>query len=178
MSEVSRDDRSFIIDKTRGKEMQKFSRILVISRMSQNSQKAVSCGISLASKYKAKLLILHFITHPVEMMAINAPGLLPEEMYTNYKNSLQEAKEQLDIIINKEIHHGLPIKKMISDQDSIEEIVRVVKKEKIDLIVMLAQEEGFLEHALFGGENDAIIRRMPCSILLVKNEPEALEAKE
>jgi nucleotide-binding universal stress UspA family protein len=47
----------------------------------------------------------------------------------------------------------------------------VVSEEKIDLIVMLAHEEGRIEHALFGGENDAIIRRMPCSILLVKKEP-------
>ena len=39
---------------------------------------------------------------------------------------------------------------------------------------MLAHEEGRLEHMLFGGDNDAIIRKMPCSILLVKKEPEAV----
>jgi nucleotide-binding universal stress UspA family protein len=46
--------------------------------------------------------------------------------------------------------------------------MKVVGEEKIDLILMSAHEEGRLEHVLFGGENDAIIRKMPCSIMLVK----------
>lgn len=57
---------------------------------------------------------------------------------------------------------------LTSDRDPLEEIVKVVKEEKIDLIVVSAHEEGRIEHALFGGENDAILRKMPCSIMLVK----------
>jgi len=53
--------------------------------------------------------------------------------------------------------------------------VKMVKEEKIDLLILSAHAEGRIEHALFGGENDAIIRRMPCSILLVKDEPEPLD---
>ncbi|MDD2735873.1 MAG: universal stress protein [Desulfuromonadaceae bacterium] len=51
-------------------------------------------------------------------------------------------------------------------------MVKVASNENIDLLVMPAHEEGRIEHALFGGENDAIIRMMPCSILLVKTESE------
>ena len=40
---------------------------------------------------------------------------------------------------------------------------------------MSAHVEGRIEHALFGGENDAIVRKMPCSILLVKNDPGAVD---
>ena len=109
------------------------------------------------------------------MIAVNALGLFPEEEYQKYKNSQQEAKEQLDMVIKQETRGGFPIKELISDRDSVEEIVKVVSEEKIDLIVMLAHEEGRLEHTLFGGDNDAIIRRMPCSILLVKNEPEPMK---
>jgi nucleotide-binding universal stress UspA family protein len=50
----------------------------------------------------------------------------------------------------------------------MEEIMKVVKEEKIDLIIVSSHEEGRIEHALFGGENDAILRKMPCSIMLVK----------
>ena len=35
-------------------------------------------------------------------MAINAPGLFPDEEYKKYNNSLQEAKEQLDKVIKQE----------------------------------------------------------------------------
>ncbi len=77
----------------------------------------------------------------------------------------------MEKIIHQEIANGLPIKELVSDREPIEEIERVIREEKIDLIVLSAHEEGRIEHALFGGENDTVIRRMPCSILLVKNEP-------
>ena len=102
------------------------------------------------------------------MMALNAPGLFPDEEYKNYTNSMQEAKEQLDRVVRQETRDGFPIKELVSDHDPVKEVVRVVKEEKIDLIVMRAHEEGRIEHALFGGGHDAIIRKMPCSVMLVK----------
>jgi nucleotide-binding universal stress UspA family protein len=155
--------------------MENFRRILVISRMTQYCREAIHCGVFLARKHDAELLVLHFVSNPVDMKAVNAPGLFPEEEYKNYKNIQREAKDELDKIIKQEIRDGFPIKELISDRKPVEEIVKVVSEEKIDLIVMLAHEEGRLEHALFGGGNDDIIRRMPCSILLVKKEPESVK---
>ena len=43
-----------------------------------------------------------------------------------------------------------------------------VEEEKIDLLVMAAYEENRLEHFLFGHCNEGIVRRLPCSTLLVK----------
>jgi len=148
--------------------MENFKNILVISRMIPYSREAIKVGISLARKYDAKLMVLHLVSNPVDLMAVNAPGLFPDEEYKRYTNSLQEAKERLDKVIKQETLDGFPIKELTSDRDPLEEIVKVVKEEKIDLIVVSAHEEGRIEHALFGGENDAIIRKMPCSIMLVK----------
>jgi len=148
--------------------MKIFCNILVISRMIPYSREAIKVGISLARTYDAKLLVLHLVSNPVDLMAVNAPGLFLKEQYTNYLSSQQEAKEQLDKVIKQEIRDGFPIQELISDRDPVEEIMDLVEVEKIDLILLSAHEEGRLEHALFGGENDAIIRKMPCSILLVK----------
>lgn len=152
--------------------MENIRHILVISRMTPYCREAIHCGVSLARKLDAKLNVLHFVSNPVDMKVVNAPTLLfPAEEYKNYQNIQREAKEELDKAIKQETKDGFPIKELISDRDPVEEIVRVVGEEKIDLLVMLAHEEGRIEHALFGGDNDAIIRRMPCSILLVKKEP-------
>jgi nucleotide-binding universal stress UspA family protein len=148
--------------------MENFKNILVISRMIPYSREAIKVGISLARKYDAKLIVLHLVSNPVDLMAVNAIGLFPDEEYKRYNNSLQEAKERLDKVIKQETLDGFPIKELTSDRDPLEEIVKVVKEEKTDLIVVSAHEEGRIEHALFGGENDAIIRKMPCSIMLVK----------
>ncbi|OGU14138.1 MAG: universal stress protein [Geobacteraceae bacterium GWC2_53_11] len=148
--------------------MENFKHILVISRMIPYSRQAIKVGISLARKYDAKLMVLHLVTNPVDLMAVNAPGLFPDEECNKYNSSLQEAEEQLDKVIKQEIRDGFPIKELTSNRDPLEVIVKVVNEENIDLIVVSSHEEGRIEHALFGGENDAIIRKMPCSIMLVK----------
>jgi nucleotide-binding universal stress UspA family protein len=154
--------------------MENIRNILVISRMSSYSLNAIHLGISLARKYDANLMVLHLVSNPVDMMAVHVPDIFPED-YVNYMYIQQDAKETLEKVIKKETTGGFPIKELISELDTVEEVVRVVSEEKIDLIIMLAHQEGRLEHALFGGENDAIIRRIPCSIMLVKNEPESVE---
>jgi len=148
--------------------MEKFSNILVVSRMIPYSRKAINAGISLARKYDSRILVLHLVSHPGDVMAVNAPGLFLDEQYKNYMDSQQEAKERLDALIKQESSVVFPVKELVSDSDPVEEIVRVVSEEKIDLLIMSAHEEGRIEHALFGGENNAILRKMPCSIMFVK----------
>lgn len=154
--------------------MENMRRILVISRMTPYCREAIHCGVSLARKFDAELLVLHLVSNPVDMKVVNTPGLFPEGEDRNYKDIQREEKEELDKVIKQECKDGFPIKELISDRDPVEEIVRVVREEKIDLMVMLAHEESRIEHALFGGEKDAIIRRLPCSTLLVKKEPESV----
>jgi nucleotide-binding universal stress UspA family protein len=155
--------------------METIKRILVISRLIPNSRKAIKTGLSLALKYDSKLTVLHLISHPVDMMALNAPGIFPGELNNNYSNTLQEAKEQLGALMKQEVHSDFPVKERVSDRDPIDEIVRVVNEEKIDLLLLNAHEEGYIEHTFFGGENNTLLRMMPCSILLVKNEPGPVE---
>jgi nucleotide-binding universal stress UspA family protein len=154
--------------------MESFKRILVVSRMNPYSRKAVHLGISLARKYDATLHVLHLVTTPMDLFAVNASGLFPEAQYTQYINNQQDAQEQLDKIIKEEIRLGFPIQEQISELGSVEEVEKMVVEENIDLLVMVAHAEGRIEHALFGGENSALIRGMPCSILLVKDEPGSL----
>jgi len=59
----------------------------------------------------------------------------------------------------------------MKEVDPSDEIIKMVKEENIDLLIILAHEEGHMEHLLFGRENEDLIRKMPCSIMLVKKEP-------
>ena len=156
--------------------MENFKRVLVVDRMSEYSREAVQVGLSIAKNYGAELQVLHLISSPVSTAsmagaALNAPSAIPDDT-RNYANSQEQAREELDRIISKEIRAGLPIKVTIREGKPVDEILQVVKDEKIDLMVLLSHEEGRLEHMLFGHDNDAILRRMPCSILLIKREPE------
>jgi len=151
--------------------MEDIKRILVVSRIMKYSHKAIHYGISLSKKYRAELSVLHIID-TFWLKGWNVPIISVEE---EYKNELKRTKKELDDIINMEKKKGMVIKELLKEGDPTEEILKVIKEENVDLVILLAHEESRFEHFLFGRSNEEIIRKMPCTVLLVKKEPESLK---
>lgn len=145
--------------------MDDVNRILVVSRSTKNCRKAVHYGVSLAKKYEAELYVVHVIHDPFSLEGWNLPIPSLHEEYEKLKSG---AKEELDRIISKEKAQGLTIHEWLREGKPVDEILKVVEAENIDLLIMLAHQEGRLEHFLFGRTNEAIVRKMPCAIMLVK----------
>ncbi len=155
--------------------MEKIERILVVSRMTQYCREALQAGISLAKKYGAQVQVLHLISNPVDMEALNAPLPFANSRHKSYASLQEEARIELEKVLRHELESDPSIKITIRDGNPADEVVKVVKQEKIDLMVLFAHQEGRLEHLLFDQDSTAIIRSMPCSILLVKKEPESVK---
>ena len=151
--------------------MEDIKRILVVSRSTKYCQKAVHYGVSLSQKYGAELYIIHVIHEPLIFGGWN---LTIPSLEDEYRKMLEKAKIELDAIIKKENKKGMKIKELIKEGKPSEVVLNAVKEENIDLIIMLSHEEDQLEHFLFGRSNEKIIRNMPCSILLVEEEPEPM----
>lgn len=148
--------------------MEDINRILVVSRSTKYCEKAVHYGISLARKFRAELIVIHVVHNPFSLEGWNLPVPSLEK---EYEKLLQTARNDIHQMIKGEQAQGLTIKEIIRDGDPISEILKTIKDEKIDLVVMLAHEEGRIEHFLFGRANEALVRKMPCPIMLVKKEP-------
>lgn len=88
-----------------------------------------------------------------------------------YERILLDAREGLSDLVEAEKTKGMSIKELVREGEPTEEILKTIKEEKIDLLVMLAHEEGHLEDLFFNRSNDELVRKMPCSIMLVKKEP-------
>jgi len=144
--------------------METYNNILVVSRSTQKCVKVLHTGIALARKFGARLHVLHIIHDPFNVNGWNLPVPSLEE---EYKAMVVKAREELDRIIRREQAEGMVINEWVKDGDPVEAIVQAVESEGIDLILMLAHREGRLEHFLFGKTNDAIIRRLPASLMLV-----------
>ncbi|MEJ2695504.1 MAG: universal stress protein [Candidatus Sulfobium sp.] len=152
--------------------MDDVKQILVVSRLTTEDEKAVHYGVSLCKKYGAELNIIHVINDPLLGGGWNLPIPAIEEAY---RESREEARKALDRITGLEREKGMTINELIRDGEPSREVFKAVEEMKIDLIVMVSHEEGRLEHFLFGRTNERIIRRMPCSVFLVKKEPEAAD---
>jgi universal stress protein A len=146
--------------------MDDIKRILVVSRLTTHCRKAVHYGVSLSKKYGASLYVMHIAHNPFGLEGWNLP---PFER--DFGIMLQKSKEDIDAAINAERATGMVIEEIIKEGEPTTVVLKVVKEEHIDLIIMLAHEEGRLEHFLFGRSNEELVRRMPCAILLVKKEP-------
>jgi universal stress protein A len=145
--------------------MEAFNNILVVSRSTQHCIKVLRKGISLARKYNAGLHILHIIHDPFSLNGWNLPAPSFEE---EYKKMAEQARKELDRMIRAEKAEGLAVDEWVKDGNPADEIKNVVESEHIDLILMLAHQEGRLEHFLFGRTNDEIIRSLPATLMLVK----------
>ena len=155
--------------------MGEIKRILAMCGVSTSCQEIIDCGISLARKYKAELYFIHIIHNPFGLEGWNLPMFSMEEEY--YK-LLEETKKDLDEIIALEQKNGLLIRGLVREGPPTDEILKVIKEENIDLLIMHTHEETRmerlelrLENFLFGASKQELIRKMPCSILLLKQLP-------
>ncbi len=151
--------------------MHDIKRILVVSRWTKECKKALHYGISLARGYHAELSILHIIRDTFELTGgvLYMPRLADVE--EGYKNMVTEVKQEFDAMIAEEHAMGMEIKETIRDGEPAVEIFKAVDTDKIDLLIMAHHEEDRIEHYLFCRDYEKVIRKMPCSVMLVKTEP-------
>jgi len=147
--------------------MENIQRILVVSWITNACRDSVQFGVSLAEKYRAELTVIH-VLNTLWTQGWNLPKIsLIEEQEKDRK----KVKSELDKIIDREKKKGMTIRVCVKEGNPVEAILKTVEEERIDLLVMRAHEAGLLEYFLISGSNDEIIRKMPCSIVLVKSEP-------
>lgn len=141
-------------------------RILVVSWLTEYCNKTIEFGISLSGKYKAELSVIHVID-TAWLQGWNVPMMSMEQ---EHKKEKEKQKEQLHEIISAEKKKGMMIKEFVKEGNPSEIVLKTIEEEDIDLLILRSHEESRLERMFVGGNNDEIIRAMPCSIFLVKQE--------
>jgi nucleotide-binding universal stress UspA family protein len=149
--------------------MEDIRKILAVSWMTQYCRNTVHYAISLAAKYGAELSVIHVID-TLWSHSYNLPMVSQDK---ERKKEMERINIGLDNIIGGETKKGVKIKKIIKEGDPVKEILKVIGEEDIDMLILRTHKEGRVERFLVGSSNDAIIRKMPCSIFLVKSVLEA-----
>lgn len=151
--------------------MEDFKNILVVTKSTKVCRKALHYGISLARNFHAGLHVLHLMHDPfgLEHWQLALPSL--KALQEEYQHMRAQAKKDLDAMIAAEQAKGLPIQVGIAEGLPEKEILRAVKGNKIDLLIMIAHAEGHWEQMLFDRLNEEIHRKLPCTIMFVKQEP-------
>ena len=144
--------------------------ILWPTDLSKNSIKAAKHVESLADKYQAKVVLLYvgvdLMTH---FGAYSYPS--PEHVKHFQDWELQHAKKQLELVCEKELKACPKIDLRLVQGDPAAEILKAVKKEKADMVVLTSHGRGHDEldqkSADFGSVAKKVMANSPVPVHLV-----------
>jgi universal stress protein A len=88
-----------------------------------------------------------------------------------YERIRQEAKLDVDRLSSKDNTKDISVNIMIREGDMKSEVLKIIEEKNIDLAIMVAHEENRIEHFLYCEGVEEMIRKMPCSIVMVREEP-------
>ena len=149
-----------------------FTRILVVSRVTEYSGDAINRAISLSKKYGGELYVLLLLHDPFGLEGWNLPIVSLKGLEEEHKRLQKEERDRLSLIISRERAAGMRIQEFERWGEPVKEISEIVENEKIDLLILPVHEKGHIEHYLFAHDRNEIVREIPCSILLVKQGSE------
>jgi nucleotide-binding universal stress UspA family protein len=132
------------------------TRILVGTDFSASADVAFDFAIDLALRLPTKVLLLHvaMMTRPV----------------TGARSDVQAAASELARRVDRATVTGVRVTPLLCEGEPAEMIATVSRKEDVDLVIVGShhQESATL---LIGSVAERLIRRAPCSVLVVKKRP-------
>lgn len=135
-----------------------FTNILVPFDNSENSKRALTYAITLASLSNSTLSLVHVISYHNAMAKIVQP--YKGKMISHVKKFLKDAKHSAfkeGILVNQQILYGSPS----------EEILNMMKKKKFDLVVMGRRGTTKITGPSLGSVSNALVQSSKVPILIV-----------
>jgi nucleotide-binding universal stress UspA family protein len=158
-------------------------RILVPVDYSGDSQRALQWGASLAQKYGATLWLLHVIPKageqvhpqgsawqgiPASFYDGMAPGRQPLAREPIIIDLVDRAQTELADFAVKHLKAPVPMQANVAVGTPAEEILRVAREEKVDLIIMGTHGRTGVRHLLLGSVAEEVTRHAPCPVFTVR----------
>lgn len=104
-------------------------RILVVSWLTPYCDKTIKVRISMASRYKADLSVMH-VMDTIWLTGWSIPMVSVEQ---EHKRDMEKNKEELHKIITVENQKGMVIKELVREGIPSEVIVQLIEEEQMDL---------------------------------------------
>jgi len=143
--------------------------ILLATDFSETAHGALAEAAAVARERGAKLLILH-VQGPSVAYAQSGPCYGVPEMESS--------------VLNQKLHtivppgDGIVCEHVLVLGDPATEIVRIARKENVDMIVMGTEGRGGLSRLLMGSVAEAVLRTAPCPVLTYRGRQRSPAAEK
>ena len=139
-------------------------RILFPTDFTENSSKILPYVLSVSEKYDAMVYLVHVIEDIPKWSGYYVPHF-PFDLYKD--DALKSAKKALDEICKNQLQGCPNFKKKILFGDPIQEILKAIELESIDLVIMATHGRKGLEHVFFGSVAENVVKKSPVPVMIV-----------
>lgn len=149
--------------------MEKISKILAPTDLSELSQAGVRYALNLAKAVGAEVTLYHVVNSEEllrygEKMAMDRPSRPANSILEKYQSALSQFLKGnfSDLIPSVKVHEKVEL----GSPD--ENIVEEAKKEGVDLIVISTHGRTGVSHMLLGSVTEKVVRTAPCPVLSIR----------
>jgi nucleotide-binding universal stress UspA family protein len=152
------------------------NRILVPVDFSEHSKKALRFATTLASKFGARVSLIHVVEDPFVTGAWQSEAFVPN--IPELLNDLIKAAEaQLHDFKKDLAKHGFVVETAVITGKPARAIVEQAATGHFDLVVMGTHGRTGLAHAVMGSVAERVVQKAPCAVLTVRETATAEEKK-
>ena len=145
--------------------------MLVSTDGSENANRAVKAAISIASQYRAELVIVHVVSEivPYSYAPLGVPT--PPTDYSQFFQSAETAgKKVVEAAVAEATAQSVRATGLIQTTASsiVETILDAAEKEKVGLIVVGTRGLGGFKKLVLGSVSSGVVSHARCSVLVVR----------
>jgi len=141
-----------------------FSKILVPIDFSEASRKAVTYGLTLASRFNAGLILAHIVP---ESSALTYA--FPTETWTIEKEQYERATHEIAGLIPEAQRANVDLQTIVKVGKIGDQLLGLIKEQNIQLVVMGRHGRHYPGRSFLGSVTEHMLRRVPVPLLTVSH---------
>lgn len=141
-------------------------RILVPTDFSEHAEYALKVAAQIARKNNSEIILLHMLELPHQAGdALGSGHKIPEIMF--YK---EMAIKNLEELMDVDYLEGLNVSEIIQFEKAFDGIIKIVKKNEVDMVVMGSHGTSGFQEMLIGSNTEKVVRFSDVPVLVIKND--------
>ena len=144
--------------------MIKIKKILFPLDLTENSSKILPYVLSISEKYDSIVYLLHVVQDLNRWGKLYVPH---PSMDKFQEEAIESAKKAMDTVCENQLQSCPNFQKRVVSGDTVDEILKVIESEDIDLLIMGTHGRKGLDHTIFGSVAEKMVKKSPAPVLVI-----------
>jgi nucleotide-binding universal stress UspA family protein len=144
--------------------MIEIKKILFPLDLTENSSKVLPYVLSISEKYNSIVYLIHVVQDLNKWGKLYVPH---PSMDKFQEEAVEVAKKAMDKVCENKLQSCPNFQKKVVSGDTVDEILKVVESEEIDLLIMGTHGRKGLEHVFFGSVAENVVKKSPVPVLVI-----------